>query len=124
MISNEASKYIFNVLHSDTEIEKIVGDKIYPLIAEFGVSELPFISFQRFGTTPSYTKDGLSGENFMVEIICVDDDYDTSNELAIKVRKLLDNHATDEIRFRLNSNSEQWVEEGRFIQSLTYNVNV
>lgn len=125
MKSNDIGKYLFGILNNDAAINQAIGDKnIYPIIAEYGVKKLPFIAYQRNGSTPTYTKDGLVMESSSVEIICVDSDYDNSNDLALMVRDVLDDHSTNEIRFILNSTSESWIEEGRFIQTLIYNVDV
>lgn len=124
MRSNEIGKYLFGLLKNDPVLNKAIGNKIYPLIAEYGVKDLPFIAYQRHSSTPTYTKDGLNLESTTIEVLCIDDDYDHSNELALKVRDVLDNHSTSEIRFILDSTSESWVEEGRFIQTLNYTVNV
>lgn len=125
MRSNDIGRYLFQILNSDPAINQMIGDKnIYPLIAEYGVSSLPFIAYQRNGSSATYTKDGLTLESTSIEIVCVSSDYDNSNELALLVRDVLDNHSTSEIRFILNSTSESWVEDGRFVQTLTYDVNV
>jgi len=125
MRSNDIGKYLFNILNNDLKINSTIGDKnIFPVIAEYGVKNLPFIAYQRNSSSPTYTKDGLSMESVNIEILCIDGDYDHSNDLALMVRDVLDNHSTDETRFKLVSTSENWVEEGRFIQSLIYEVDV
>jgi len=125
MRSNDIGKYLFNILNNDLKINSTIGDKnIFPVIAEYGVKNLPFIAYQRNSSSPTYTKDGLSMESANIEILCIDGDYDHSNDLALMVRDVLDNHSTDETRFKLVSTSENWVEEGRFIQSLIYEVDV
>jgi len=124
MRSNEIGKYLFNILSNDVNVSAKVGDKIFPIIAEYGVKTLPFIVYQRNTSNSSYTKDGLTIENTTLEIVCVDDDYDNGNDLALMVRDVLDNHSTTNIRFRLNSTSESWVEEGRFVQTLMYDIDV
>ena len=125
MRSNDTGKYLFNMLNNDLKINQTIGDKnIFPIIAEYGVKNLPFIAYQRNSSTPTYTKDGLAFESVSIEILCIDSDYDSSNELALMVRDVLDNHSTNEIRFKLVSTSESWVEEGRFIQTLVYDIDV
>jgi hypothetical protein len=125
MKSNETGKYIFNILNENQEINDLIGDKnIHPLIVEYSAHNLHFITYKRNGSASTYTKDGLTIESLTLEITCVSTDYDESNELALLVRNVLDNHSTNEIRFMLETTNEDWEEGGRFIQTIIYTVNL
>ena len=51
------NKYIYNILNSDKELNKLVGKKIYPIVAEESTT-FPFIVVRRTNINTEYCKDG------------------------------------------------------------------
>ena len=124
MKSNEIGKFIYNKLITNTDLFNLVGDKIFPLIAENG-TEYPYVIYSRSGGgNTTYTKDGLTLENCTITIDCVHPDYGKGVEVAIAVREVLDNLCEIPVMFQLTSTTESWDDEGIFIQTLNYDIDI
>lgn len=117
-------KLIFQVMSEDTNITQYVGDKIYPVVAPYEVTN-PYIVFSRTNDfSTSFTKDGAIGDtiNFTVNVFA--DKYIDAVEIANFVRHSFENHtiSNSELEIsdiRMTSASEQFVED-IYIQSLQF----
>lgn len=85
MTSLELSKKIYQCLMFNDKLQDIVGQNIFPLIAESN-TQYPFIVFKRMSITPEYTKDFLTMETVNYEIVCASDKYEQVIDMAILVR--------------------------------------
>lgn len=85
MTSLELSKKIYQALIFNDELQNIVGQNVYPLIAESN-TPYPFVVFKRMSITPYYTKDFLTYEDVQYEIVCCSDKYEQVIDMAILVR--------------------------------------
>lgn len=89
MTGIQLSKLIYQILCSVDEITNIVGENIFPLIAEAD-TQFPFIVYKRTNITPSYTKDFLAYDIVDYEIVCVSDKYSQTIDLADLVRDTIE----------------------------------
>lgn len=108
---------IYNILSTDTDVTALVGNKIYPIVADVNTS-FPFIVYRKSSYTPSYTKDGISSKSATVEIVIASNTYNLGADIAEKVFKAIS--AADK-KFRLVTNSDDYSED-TFIQYLTFNI--
>lgn len=109
--SIEITKKIYQVLSLDDNLVNIVGQNIYPLIAESDTA-YPFIVFKRMNIIPNYTKDWLTWEDVDVEIVCVSDKYFQAVEMASEVRDLFEGLKGDGIiETKLSYVNEEFIED-------------
>ena len=117
--SLEITKKIYQALSLDDNIVKIVGQNIFPLIAESN-TEYPFIVYKRMSINPTYTKDWLTYEDVDVEIVCVSDKYFQAVELASEVRDLFEGIKGDGIlQTKLSYVNEDFISDA-YIQRLGF----
>lgn len=117
-------KLIFLTLGNDSEITSYVGDKIYPVVAPYEVTN-PYIVFTRvndYGT--GYSKDGCYGDTISFQVNVFSDKYIEAVEIANLVRNSFEGHkiSNDELticNIRLTSASEQFIDD-TYIQTLTF----
>jgi len=89
-MSLQIGKAIYEILHSDADIETKLKGNIFPLIAG-GNTTFPFIIYKRTGIVPAYTKDRFSAnDSATVEIIVASDKYNDAVEIADLVRVSLE----------------------------------
>lgn len=113
-------KEIYNILSSDTEVNRLVGEKIYPLIIPEG-TKLPCIVYQR-NYSNTYSKDGLANSESNVDITIISLDYDEASEISIAVFNALNMKTNDTIKIsRLISGDEVYA-EGAYIQNMVFYV--
>ena len=83
-------KAIYAILAADTDVNSIVGSKIFPLVAENGTT-FPFLCYTREGLQPSTgTKDGYIGDLVTFRVDVVADTYNQLIDLADAVRQCLE----------------------------------
>lgn len=84
------NKYIYERLSKSPDLQKLVGNKIYPLVAE-NTTTYPFITYFRDGINPiSFTKDGYCQDEVYFTINVVNDKYTDTLTIANIVRKLME----------------------------------
>lgn len=108
---------VYKILSEDAEVAEMVGDKIFPLVADKDTT-FPFIVFKKDSYKPEYTKDGISNKRAVVEIIIASEDYKESVEIAERVFKAI---AAKSKYFKLEDNTEDYLND-TFLQSLTYKI--
>ena len=105
------------------ELVNIVGDKIYPLVAESDTS-YPFVVFKRTGITPEYSKDWLTMESVSVEIVCASDKYFQSVDMANLIREEMDGLRGGEIlETKVDYITEDFIDDA-YIQRIGFNFKV
>jgi hypothetical protein len=120
MISNEIGKWITSELNVINENK----NNIFPLIAKNGAA-FPYVIYQRDSVSTNYTKDGLTSELINIELAVVTDNYTKGVDIAVKIRKILDNVTLDDIQTELtNTNEAADVDSQSYIQVLTYNIKI
>lgn len=107
---------IYALLTASEKLTAIVGEKIYPMIADEGTT-FPFVVYQRSGTTAAGDKDG-SEERVTVAVTIAADNYRASVEAATAALDALQNHTTAHIEdICLDSAAEAWYND-TFLQTL------
>ena len=90
-------KTIFKLLSASAELKKYVDKKIYPLIADDGVT-YPFIIYYRTSIRNIVCKDGFYDDEVGFSILVVSNSYIESLEIANIVRSIFEkNKLTDTI---------------------------
>ena len=117
-------KLIFQTLSNDSAITAYVGDKIYPVVAPYEVTN-PYIVFLRmndYGT--GYSKDGVWGDTISFQVNVFSDKYIDSVDIANLVRKSFEGHKISNAELAISNifltgASEQFIED-TFMQTLTF----
>lgn len=117
------NKNIYALLSKDEELSKSVSGQIYPLIAKANTS-FPFVIFKRNNLSPTYTKDINVSDTVSVSISIVAKEYFESVEITERVRTILENKRTQEIRsIRLLSATEDFVDDA-YVQELEFEIKI
>ena len=82
-------KHIFRILSSDKTLNEMVGNKIFPIIAENDIT-FPFILVTRTSITPITFKTGVAVDKVTFHVVIEDVDYFRTVNIAEKVRELLE----------------------------------
>ena len=121
----QIGKVINSLLSGNVDLVAIVGDKIYPLIAETETT-YPFIIYKRTEVKPEYTKDYHTQDRLTVEIMAASSTYAESVEIADLIRDSMDNkvgiHNEIDIKsMRLVGTYEDIIEDA-YVQDLTFEI--
>mgnify|MGYP003512224815 FL=1 len=87
-------KHIFRILSSDKTLNEMVGNKIFPIIAENDIT-FPFILVTRTSTTPITFKTGVAVDKVTFQVVIEDVDYFRTVNIAERVRELLELRHSD-----------------------------
>lgn len=118
-------KHIYQLLYDDIQVSNIVGNGIYPIVADSGAKS-PFIAYRRTALIPSLTKDILLENTITFEIVCVANTYSQSIDLANAVTNVLDNHRFMELGIRminLSAAYEDYMDDS-FVQTLSFTFTI
>lgn len=114
------NKYIYNILTSNTDLNKLVGKKIYPIVAEESTT-FPFIVIKRTNIATEYCKDGKVNDRCDFTVTIAANNYAESVAIAEQVRKLIELKRNDYFNLiHLWSVSEDYI-DNTYIQELTFN---
>lgn len=87
-------KHIFRILSSDNTLNEMVGNKIFPIIAENDIT-FPFILVTRTSITPITFKTGVAVDKVTFQVVIEDVDYFRTVNIAERVRELLELRHSD-----------------------------
>ena len=87
-------KHIFRILSSDKTLNEMVGNKIFPIIAENDIT-FPFILVTRTSITPITFKTGVAVAKVTFQVVIEDVDYFRTVNIAERVRELLELRHSD-----------------------------
>ena len=120
-------KAIYSILTSDSDVNAIVGTRVYPQIAAQGAA-FPFVVYVLQDTSPSDTKSGVSTlDEVRYEIVAAAETYAVLADLTEKIRTALDRYTgtvagvvIDSIQFTdldtaNDDNNEVFVSSSEFI---------
>jgi hypothetical protein len=79
---------IYNILKNDAMLSALVGDRIFPLVAQNGTTT-PFLIYNRSDVTSALTKDGRIDQSVQTTIDIVASTYMQGIEIAIRADKVL-----------------------------------
>lgn len=81
---------IYDILYGDTDVEALVGTKIYPMKVKESDS-VPYITYQEISNTPSPSKDSVSLlDRLRIQVSSFATKHEDAFSLAKKVRTALD----------------------------------
>ncbi len=112
----QAGKDIITALKSNSELAKLIGNRVYPLIADEGTT-FPFVVYRRTALSPDANKDqGINATT--VEIVAISDKYSDSVKIADLIYTTLVNYTSDRIsEIRVTTAYEQWTDNA-FLQTI------
>lgn len=121
--SISVNKHIYNLLINDTILNELVGDKIYPLVAEESVS-YPFVIFNKEKAEAFYTKDLLCYDQVVVNVAIVAKNYFDTVQISERVRAILENYRDNYFyNIFLDEVTEEFVEDA-FVQQLQFSAKI
>lgn len=117
-------KTIYNLLNSSEELKKYVDNKIYPLVADEGVS-FPFVVFYRTLIRNVVCKDGYFEDEVGFSIIAVSNKYLESLEIANIIRSIFEKKKlADNIYNCTVEDIDEDFRENAYIQQIYFNCKV
>lgn len=121
--SISVNKYIYQLLISDEILKELVGNKIYPLVAEESVT-YPFIIFTKENAFANYTKDLLTYDTVNISVAIAAVNYFQTVQIAERVRQILENYRDDYFyNILLDNVTEDYVED-TYIQQLQFSAKI
>lgn len=121
--SISVNKYIYQLLITDEKLKELVGNKIYPLIAEESVT-YPFIIFTKENAFANYTKDLLTYDTVNISVAIAAVNYFQTVQIAERVRQILENYRDDYFyNILLDNVTEDYVED-TYIQQLQFSAKI
>ncbi len=91
MSSISIIRQIRSILLNNASLVSLVGNKIFPLVAE-AETKNPFIVIKRNSLTVSYTKDSNINDDNIIILSIIADDYEKVVQIAEEVRNSLENY--------------------------------
>lgn len=120
-------KAVTALLSASPELSAKVGNKIFPIVAQFD-TKFPFICYRRRGVTPNYVKDTIASEVASVELLIAATSYSESVDIAGDVRAAMELKAGVYggivIRQIYLAAVNETFDDGIYIQSLTFNIRL
>jgi len=117
------NKHLYSLLSGDAELEGMVGNNIYPLIAEEDV-KFPFIIFSKTSLTPEYNKCGVTGDVISFSVAIAAQNYFQTVDIAEKVRGILELHRDSYFtRVEFSGVTEEYMEDS-YIQTLNFTARI
>ena len=113
------NKHIFQILSKDEALAKMVGNNIYPLVAEEEV-KLPFITFTKSSVVPSYYKVGVADDKVSFTVNIVANDYVTTVNIAERIRQLLEGRTSSYFKRIELSNCYENYSNDNYVQNLQF----
>jgi len=121
--SISVNKYIYQLLITDDKLKELVGNKIYPLVAEESVT-YPFIIFTKENAFANYTKDLLTYDTVNISVAIAAVNYFQTVQIAERVRQILENYRDDYFyNILLDNVTEDYVED-TYIQQLQFSAKI
>lgn len=115
-------KELNTILTNDTELNKFVDKKIFPIVANAGTT-FPFIVYRRSSYRPQSNKD-YEDEMVSVEIAVLSDKYEESVDVANATADALINKKTETIdEIRISNIYEDFAED-TYIQQISIDIYI
>lgn len=116
---------IRNMLLADSDIAALIGEKAFPVIAPEDTTGM-YIIYQRDQYSVERTKMGTVLDVCRVYIDIIGDNYESTQDLAEKVYKVLDGDHPNGLRIYLADSTEDVVGDGinkKYIQVLLFEIS-
>ena len=113
-------KELRKILLSNVELKKLVGERIFPIVADVETN-YPFIVIKRNSLTVNYTKDILLLDENLLTFSILAEDYENAVNIAELVRVTLENKKTDFIKdCRITNVTDSY--NNIFVIEITFNI--
>lgn len=117
------NKHIYQLLRSDSGLTAMVGDKIYPLVAEESVS-YPFVIFTKESLEGNYNKDLLLYDSATISVVVAAANYFETVQIAERIRAILENYRDGYfLSILLDNVTEEFIEDA-YIQQLQFSAKI
>lgn len=117
------NKHIYSLLKEDESLKELVGEKIYPIVAEETVT-YPFVIFTKESVNGNYTKDLLLFDTAIISVAIAANNYFETVKIAERVRAILENHIDSYFyNILLDNVTEEYLEDA-FIQQLQFSAKI
>lgn len=130
MDSLEIGKVIATYLTGNEELNAIINNKVFPIVADQGTT-YPFVVYKRSSLQTASSKDRYNySEVAYVEMVVASKSYRQSVEIATKIKKILDKKrgVLDDINIneiRLDNAYEDYMSDTDvFVQYLTFRIEI
>ena len=121
------SKHIYSALTASAELNKAVGNKIYPIATKNEVP-FPFIVYERDSVTPRYDKSGASVTDSVVNVYILSESYTQAIDIAEMVIDALERKDAIYDNFEVIGAVMQGASESytanTFVQQVTFNFTI
>lgn len=117
------NKKIYSILSADSELEALVGNNIFPLIANEDV-KFPFIVFSKTSMSPKYAKMYVAGDSVNVSVAICDTTYTKTVDIAERVRLLLEQHKDEYFSEILMTGCSEYFQDDAYIQRLEFQATI
>lgn len=115
----EASTAIREILLADPSVVEVLGDKIFPLIADEGTGG-DYVTLQRDGFVQGVTKMGIARRDPYVYVCVVSTDSQRSQDIAKLISEVVEGEFADpNMEIRLEDDTEEY-EAGKYIQVMKF----
>lgn len=122
-------KSVKHILQEDQELRGLIGDKVFPLVADKGCT-FPFIVYRRENLQPSTNKDALIYDTIVkLSIMIATDNYTSGLNIASKVADILGN-TTGRTVLDLTigeivlTDTEETYQDETYLQVLNFNLKI
>lgn len=117
------NKHIYSLLKEDESLRELVGEKIYPIVAEETVT-YPFVIFTKESVNGNYTKDLLLFDTAIISVAIAANNYFETVNIAERVRAILENHIDSYFyNILLDNVTEEYLEDA-FVQQLQFSAKI
>lgn len=117
------NKHIYSLLKADESLRELVGEKIYPIVAEETVT-YPFVIFTKESVNGNYTKDLLLYDTATISVAIAANNYFETVQIAERVRAILENHIDSYFyNILLDNVTEEYLEDA-FVQQLQFSAKI
>lgn len=117
------NKHIYSLLKEDQQLKELVGEKIYPLIAEESVT-YPFVIFTKESVSGNYSKDLLMYDTAIISVAVVANNYFETVQIAERIRAILENRIDSYFyNILLDNVTEEYLEDA-FVQQLQFSAKI
>lgn len=108
-----------NILLQDSEIQRLVGGKIFPSVAPTNTPS-PHITYERDAYEVESVKMGAIREVARLTYVITSDDYDIGLEIAVAMHRVLQGNHGDET-FEIIDSAERY-SEGKYLQIIDFKI--
>lgn len=118
----KVGKDLTAILLADSTVHKLVGDKVFPLVANAGTT-FPFIVYRRNGYRPYSNKD-YTDEVAYIELAVLSDNYIDGVQLTDAVGNALDGKETETIDEIAIENASEEYNSDTYIQKINLKITI